>query len=61
MLCLSRYPGESLVIDGQVWIKVKHVSANGKVELTIDAPPHIEVDREEVFRDKEARVPRRRK
>lgn len=63
MLCIARYSGQKFVIDGQVWIEVKHVSDNGRVELLIDAPRHIEVDREEVFRSKEAgepRPPRRR-
>ncbi len=48
MLILSRKPGQSLVIDGKIRVKVLEVEG-GRVRLGIDAPPEVEVHREEVF------------
>lgn len=47
MLILSRYPDESVVIDGDVEVKIVDVRGD-KVRLGIDAPKHIPVHRKEV-------------
>jgi len=48
MLVLSRKPGESVVIDGR--IKVKIVRLDGDVvKLGIEAPPDIPIHRQEVY------------
>jgi carbon storage regulator len=48
MLVLSRKPGESVVIDGR--IKVKIVRLDGDVvKLGIEAPPDVPIHRQEVY------------
>ncbi len=48
MLVLSRKPGESVIIDGR--IRVKIVRCEGDVvKIGIDAPPDIPVHRQEVY------------
>lgn len=49
MLVISRWVGQRLVIDGQVWITIDSVSKNGRVQVAVHAPRVIEVDREEVY------------
>ncbi len=49
MLVLSRKEGESLRIGPDVRITVISTSAN-HVRLAVDAPDHVTVHREEVFR-----------
>jgi len=47
MLVLSRRPGEEIVIDGDIRVRV--VSVQGRtVRLAIAAPPAIRVDRLEI-------------
>ena len=47
MLCLTRNPDESIIINGNVIVKV--VSVSGKsVKLGIEAPEDITVHREEI-------------
>ncbi len=48
MLILSRKPGQSLVIAGNIRVKVLD-SEGGRVRLGIDAPAEVEVHREEIF------------
>ncbi len=48
MLILSRKKEESLVINGQIEIKILEV-VNGSVKLGIVAPRNVEVHRKEVF------------
>jgi len=48
LLILSRRPGQSLVIAGNIRVKVLEVEG-GRVRLGIEAPADIEVHREEVF------------
>jgi carbon storage regulator len=48
MLVLSRKPGESIVIDGR--IKVKIVRLDGDVvKVGIEAPPDVPIHRQEVY------------
>ena len=49
MLYLSRKVGEQILIDkGQIIIKFVSY-CNGELTFGIDAPAHIDVDREEIF------------
>jgi carbon storage regulator CsrA len=47
MLVLTRHSGESIVINGNIRLKVVEVKGD-RVRLGIDAPPHVLVDRQEV-------------
>lgn len=49
MLVLSRKAGESIVIDGRIVVKVLDVG-RGRVQLGIDAPREISVERSELRR-----------
>jgi carbon storage regulator len=48
MLVLGRKPGEYIVIDGNIIVKVVK-SNNGDLRLAIDAPKNIEILRGEVY------------
>lgn len=49
MLVLTRRVGEQIFIDqGQIQIKILFVR-NGNIAIGIQAPPHIDVDREEIY------------
>jgi len=48
MLILSRKPGESIVIDGRIVIRVMRLEGE-VVKLGIDAPIDIPVHRQEVY------------
>jgi carbon storage regulator len=48
MLVLSRKPDQSILIDGQIKIKVIHVQHN-QVKLGITAPPWVSIKREELL------------
>ncbi len=48
MLVLSRKKNESIIIDGNIEIKIIE-SDDGKVRIGIDAPKNIEIHRKEVF------------
>ena len=50
MLILSRKPGESIVIDGRVIVKVVRVEGDC-IKLGIEAPATISVHRQEVYDD----------
>ena len=48
MLVLSRKENERLIIDGKIIVTVVRV-AGGKVRIGIEAPPEIDVRREELL------------
>lgn len=48
MLVLSRKKGESIIVDGNIEIKIIE-SEDGKVRIGIDAPKDIEIHRKEIF------------
>jgi carbon storage regulator len=50
MLILSRKPGESIVIDGRITVKVLRVEGD-VVKVGITAPPDVPVHREEVYEE----------
>lgn len=50
MLILSRKPGESLVIDGRIHVKVVRVEGE-VVKLGIEAPADVPVHRKEVYEE----------
>lgn len=52
MLVLSRKPGESIVIAGNVVVTVVEVRA-GKVRIGVEAPEEVSVDRLEVYEAKQ--------
>ena len=52
MLCLTRKPGEKIVITGPATITVLSVGT-GRTKLGIEAAPEVTVDREEVAKRKE--------
>ena len=61
MLILSRKPGETVVIDGRIRVKVIRVEGD-VVKIGIDAPADISIHRQEVYDDiqrsnKEAATP----
>lgn len=53
MLILSRRPGESIVIGNDVVVTVLEVRGD-QIRVGVDAPRHVQVHREEVFRQIEA-------
>ncbi len=48
MLILSRKPGESIVIDGRITIKIMRLDGD-MVKIGIDAPLNVPVHRQEVY------------
>lgn len=50
MLILSRKPGESVVIDGHIRVKVVRVEGD-VVKLGIEAPVTVPVHRQEVYEE----------
>jgi carbon storage regulator len=50
MLILSRKPGESIVIDGRIIIKIMRLEGE-VVKVGIDAPTDIPVHRQEVYNE----------
>ena len=50
MLILSRKPGESIVIDGRIIVKVVRLEGE-MVKLGIEAPAEIAVHRQEVYEE----------
>ena len=56
MLVLSRRLGEEIVIDGNIRVTVVAIKGD-KVRLGVSAPEWVAVDREEVYRRREAGHP----
>jgi carbon storage regulator len=50
MLILSRKPGESIVIDGHIRVKVMRLEGD-VVKLGIEAPATVPVHRQEVYEE----------
>ena len=48
MLVLSRKAGQSIVISGEVVVRVVDIG-RGRVQIGVSAPPHCSIHREEVF------------
>lgn len=48
MLILSRKPGESIVVDGRITVKIMRLEGD-VVKLGIDAPREVPVHRQEVY------------
>jgi carbon storage regulator len=48
MLILSRKPGESIVIDGRITVKIMRLDGD-MVKVGIEAPANIPVHRQEVY------------
>jgi carbon storage regulator CsrA len=53
MLVLSRKSGERVVLTlasgEEIWVGVGHVTTNGKVLLTFQAPDDVDIKREELL------------
>ena len=56
MLILSRKVGQSIVINGNVIVKVVRVDGD-QIKLGIQAPVEISVHREEIQRQRDAGMP----
>jgi carbon storage regulator len=52
-LVLSRKQGETIVIGDRIRISVEQISGN-RVRLSVEAPPEVQIDREEIWRRKQA-------
>jgi carbon storage regulator len=50
MLVLTRKPGESIVIDGRIHVKVVRVEGDA-VKIGIEAPSEVPVHRREVYEE----------
>jgi len=48
MLILSRRKDESIIIDGNIEIKIIEIE-DGKIKIGIEAPKHIEIMRKELY------------
>jgi carbon storage regulator len=48
MLILSRKPGESIVIDGRITVKIMRLDGD-VVKVGVEAPLHVPVHRQEVY------------
>lgn len=56
MLCLSRKAGESIIIAGDVEVKVLDVRG-GRVRIGVEAHPDCRIDRKEVHVKREESCP----
>ena len=50
MLVLTRKPGESIIIDGRIAVKIVRVEGD-TVKVGIAAPAEVPVHREEIYRE----------
>lgn len=61
MLVLSRRKGERIAIGDDIWLTVVSINPqSGKVRIGVSAPPHVQVNREEVLAaiQRESQVPK---
>ena len=54
MLVVSRKPGESIIIGGNVRVTIVEARSDGRVRIAIEAPNDVRIDREEVHAAKAA-------
>lgn len=52
MLVLTRRRGQKIVINGDITVEIVS-GENGAYRVGIDAPKHISIDREEIYRKKQ--------
>ena len=52
MLVLTRYTGQTIIINENIKVTVLEVQGK-QVRLGIDAPKEVEIDREEIFERKQ--------
>ena len=50
MLILDRYIGQSVIINKNIRILIRKTKKNG-VSLAFDAPPNVDIWREEIFEE----------
>ena len=50
MLVLSRCEGQSIIINDNIKVKITKIEG-GKISVGIEAPKHITVHREEVYKE----------
>lgn len=50
MLILTRKKGESIIIDGNIEVKIVECE-DGKVKIGIDAPKNVEILRKELYNE----------
>lgn len=53
MLCLRRQPGESVIIDGGIEVKIVE-QRGGRIVVGVDAPEHIKIVRKELLSESSA-------
>ncbi len=50
MLVLTRKPGESIVIDGRITVKIVRLEGDA-VKVGVEAPADVPIHREEIYRE----------
>ncbi len=50
MLVLTRKPGESIIIDGRIIVKVVRLDGDA-VRIGIEAPPDVLIHRQEIYQE----------
>ena len=60
MLVLTRWPGERIVIGGNVVVTICAVNGKGNVRVGVEAPRELSVHREEIQRQIDGWKPRER-
>ena len=51
MLCLTRQVGERIRIGDDIWVSVTKKRGDGKLTIGIEAPPEIQIVREELIKE----------
>ena len=61
MLVLERNPGQAIMIGDEVKITILGINAdNGDISVGIEAPRHIEINRQEIYLNKERKAERKK-